>query len=178
MGNPRLKLFVLSLFITGCQKMCGVDRTKMSPEEVVEAYLETALNMESIDGRQQLLELTTGSLASAISGASDDAIQKAYVDHKYNLRRYSMLERRDKTPRETEITYQLTYNELEGEKDPEKAPLVVTDNTVSVIKEKGMWFIRDVLGKKTSIEFPVTELNTISAKPGVVTPVEETPEPQ
>jgi hypothetical protein len=149
--------------------MCGTNRAEMSAEQVVEAYLDMALNMKSIDQRDQLLELTTGSLNAAISGASDEAIQKAYVDRKYNLKKYSLIERRDRTPKETEITYELTYNELNGETDPNTAPMVTTENIVAAVKEKGLWYIRDVLGNKTSIEFPVTELNTISVKPGVIT---------
>jgi len=40
---------------------------------------------------------------------------------------------------------------------------------VALIKEKGAWFIRDVVGAKTSIDFPVSQENEIRAKPGVVT---------
>jgi hypothetical protein len=169
MGSIPWKLTACLFLVTGCTKMCGTNRAEMSAEQIVEAYLDLALNMKSVDQRDQLLELTTGSLGAAISGASEEAIQKAYVDRKYNLKKYSLIERRDRTPRETEITYELTYNELNGEADPNGAPLVTTENTVAVVKEKGAWFIRDVLGNKTSIEFPVTELNTISAKPGVIT---------
>ena len=149
--------------------MCGNSHAEMSAEEVVEAYLDLALNMTSVDQRDQLLELTTGGLGAAIAAASVETIQKAYVDRKYNLKKYSLMERRDRTPKETEITYELTYNELNGEKNPESAPLVKTENTVAVVKEKGAWYIRDILGNKTSIEFPVTDLNTILAKPGVIT---------
>lgn len=169
MGYAPWKLIASALFLTSCTTMCGVNRAEMSAEQVVEAYLDVALNMQSIDQRDQLLELTTGTLSAAIAGASDDSIQKAYVDRKYNLKKYSLIERRDRTPRETEITYELTYNELSGETDVNSAPVVTTENTVAVVKEKGSWFIRDVLGNRTSIEFPVTELNTISVKPGTVT---------
>ncbi len=50
---------------------------------------------------------------------------------------------------------------------------MTTENSVSVVKENGVWLIRDVLGNKTSIDFPVSEESRITAKPGVVTPDEE-----
>ena len=38
---------------------------------------------------------------------------------------------------------------------PSKAATVETQNTVSVIRYKGAWAIRDVIGKQTSIDFPL-----------------------
>jgi hypothetical protein len=35
----------------------------------------------------------------------------------------------------------------------ENAPQTTTENTVSVVKRDGAWYIQDVLGKKTSIDF-------------------------
>jgi len=154
-----------AIFLTGCTQMCGTSRSEMSAEKTVEAYLDIALNMSSLDEKEELIDFTTGNLRAALAGADDAAIQKAYIDKKYDLKRYSLVERRDRTPRETEITYELSYKELDQSAKAEEAPLVTTENTVAVIKMKGLWYIRDVLGNKTSIEFPVTDLNTISAKP-------------
>lgn len=160
------KMFMYALLLTGCTSMCSVNREEMTADQVVEAYLEVALNMSDIAQKAELLDFTTGKLKAAIAGASSEAIQKAYIDRNYSLKQYSLVERNDKTPRETEITYLLSYHELEdGKENTDEAPLVSTENTVAVIKEKGVWYIRDVLGNKTSIEFPVTELNSIKASP-------------
>jgi hypothetical protein len=137
----------------------------MSAEKVVEEYLNIALNMNSVEEKEHLMEYTTGNLEAALSGADDKAIQIAYVDKRYNLKNYSLVERRDRTPRETEVTYELTYSELAEGQKAEDAPVTTTENTVSVIRKKGAWYISDVLGNKTSIEFPVTEMNTINASP-------------
>jgi hypothetical protein len=45
---------------------------------------------------------------------------------------------------------------------------VETENSVALIKEKGAWFIRDVIGAKTRIDFPVSVESEIRAKPGVI----------
>jgi hypothetical protein len=155
------------LFITGCTSMCGVNRRSMTPEQVVEAYLDVALNMNDVSQRDLLLEYTTGNLKTAIESAAPETIKTAYVDRKYKILNYSVVERRDRTPRETEISFQLTYNDLglEGKADAD-SPKVTTENTVSVVKENGVWLVRDVLGNKTSIDFPVSEESRISAKAG------------
>lgn len=177
---PRsaLSLAVAALFVTGCTSMCGVKRSSMTPEQVVEGYLDVALNMKDVSERAKLLDYTTGNLKAAIEGAPPETIKAAYVDRRYKIENYSVVERRDRTPRETEITFQLTYNDLgtSATAKPDEAPKVTTENTVSVVKEDGMWLIRDVMGNKTSIDFPVSEESRISAKPGPGVDEETAPE--
>ena len=152
------------IFLAGCSKMCGTSRVDMSPEQVVEAYLDTSLNMTDIKEKQRLLSLTSGNLQNAIASAPNEIIEQAFINKHYHLERYSVVERRDRTPRETEITFELVYRNL-GDKRataPEDSPQITTENTVSVVKEKGMWRIRDVVGKKTAIDFPVREADKIT----------------
>lgn len=166
---------VMVLTIAGCTRGCGKTRGDMTPDQVVEAYLDIALNMSDVDEREVLMEYTTGNLKEAIAGASEETIRKAYIDRSYKISSYSVVERRDRTPRETEITFRLEYLDLGTNKDIDesKAPKVTTENTVSVIKESGIWLIRDVMGNKTSIDFPVSEESQITAVPGEMTPYEE-----
>lgn len=167
---PSMRLVSLVLILTGCTRGCGGGRESLPPEKVVEAYLNTALNMRDISGRDQLLQYTTGRLKEAIASASDDTIKGAYVNRHYDLESYSVIERRDRTPRETEITFRLRYHDLgSGEvrsTNINEAPMVQTENTVALIREKSTWYIRDVVGAKTTIDFPVSEESKITAKPG------------
>ena len=165
-------LFLMTLAIVGCTKMCGIKRSGMTPEQVVEAYLDIALNMDSVSDRDLLLEYTTGTLKNAIESAAPETIKAAYVDRKYTLKTYSVVQRNDLTPRETEIVFQLTYLDhgtTEPQNRPEDAPAVTTENTVAVIKQGGSWYIRDVVGNKTVIDFPVSDDSKITAKAGVIT---------
>jgi len=161
------RLVLLSLIITGCTRTCGASHRDMTPEQVVEAYLDVALNMTDVGQRVDLVEFTTGRLRESIESVTDDTIKAAYIDRKYKIRRYSVVERRDRTPRETEITFQLEYADLgtPGTQVAE-APNVKTENTVSVVREKGFWLIKDVIGNKTSIDFPVSAESRIEARPG------------
>jgi len=175
------QLLLSALLVTGCTSMCSTNRSGMTPEQVVEAYLDVALNMKDVSERDLLVEYTTGSLKAAIESASPDTIKAAYVNRHYQIQNYSVVERRDRTPRETEITFQLTYADLgNGEKDPKEAPKVTTENTVAVVKSSGIWLIRDVLGNKTSIDFPVSDAARITAKPGpgIDTPEDMAPAPE
>lgn len=176
MNKLRLvAMFASLLVLASCAKMCGTSRQDMTPEQVVEKYLEISLNMKDPTDKQKLLELSTGNLKSAIASASDDMIKEAFVDKNYILENYSVVERRDRTPRETEITFSLTYADLGKSKQHSKtdAPKVTTENTVSVVKEKKIWLMKDVIGKKTSIDFPIVKGEII--KPEGTPPPAEAP---
>jgi hypothetical protein len=176
-------LVMLAFALVGCVRSCGgKSHRDMTPEQVVEAYLDVALNMTDVSQRADLLEYTTGRLREAIESVSEDTIRAAYIDRKYKIKRYSVVQRDDRTPRETEITFQLEYNDLgtAGGKVDE-SPLVKTENRVSVIREKGFWLIRDVVGNKTAIDFPVSADSRIEARPGemtTTTPEDEAPAPE
>ena len=95
--------------------------------------------MTEIGQKQELLKLTTGNLKSALEGASDEVVSSAFIKQNFKLDRYSVVERRDRTPRETEITFYLSYRNLGTDKalKLENAPQTTTENTVSVVKRDG-----------------------------------------
>ena len=164
--TSRLGLALMAVLVVGCASTCQKTRDDLTPEEVVEQYLELVFNMERIDQKNDLLELSTGSLRAALAGATDDTIQEAYIRERYQLQRFSVVERRDRTPREVEVTYEIVYREKEeGNADFQMANTVQTENTVSVIRENRRWYIRAVLGSKTTIEFPLEAASQISPSP-------------
>ncbi len=178
---------LVSFFLIGCTRYCKQGHRDMSPEQVVQAYLDTALNMTAVSQKSDLMRFTTGNLKAAIANASDDVVKKAYIDRRYKIIDYAVVERWDRTPRETEITFRLTYNDLGnvGSLAKEDAsPKVTTENTVSVIRENQLWLIRDVLGNRSTIDFPVSAAAIIKpCKPGDTSPEcvqkeEEVPPPQ
>jgi hypothetical protein len=161
MRKNILLIMSATLLVGSCTKSCGGSHASMSPEDVVQAYLDVAFNLESVDDRQKLLEFTTGPMKDAIATASDVAIREAYVEPRYELKRYSVIERRDRTPRESEITFEIEFRNLarEGGEKPlsiDEIPVVTVENTVSVVREKKLWLISDVLNKKSSFMFPTT----------------------
>jgi len=48
----------------------------MTADQVVEAYLNIAFNMESVEQKSLLLEYATGALKDAIAGATEETIKK------------------------------------------------------------------------------------------------------
>ncbi len=161
----RSAVWGLLLMLAACTKMCGDAKDDLSPEQVVEKYLEIALNMTSLEQRDALAYYTTGAIRASLDSATPRAITEAYIAKKYKLERYSVVERRDRTPRETEITFELTYKDLGGSADgmSDSAATVTTESIVSVVRTQERWRIAEVVGKKSSFDFPVSQ--AVEVKP-------------
>ncbi len=160
-----------ALSLTFCTKMCSEDRRTMSAEQVLEAYLEIAFNMKEVQQKHLLMAYTTGSLKDSIAGANDATIKQAYIDPRYKLEQFSIIERKDQTPKETEITYLLKYKELPNAgADAAQSADVSTENTVGLIREKEGWYIQSVLGNKSSIEFPLAASPVINPQAAPAAP--------
>jgi hypothetical protein len=157
--------FGLLLAIAGCNRGCSKSHNDMTPEEVVEAYLDASLNAQSLADKDNILQYTTGALRRSIAQATDEAFTKSYIDRDIKLEAYAVVQSKKRTLRETEITYELRFknllepndkNEMVKIKESEAA-LINSENTVSVVREDRLWMIRDVLGNTTSMEFPLND---------------------
>lgn len=161
--------FILSLFFLvftqACLLKCDKSHREMSAEDVLEAYLNFAFNIDDVTQKAQLMSYTSGSLKAAIAGASDLTLKEAYINRRYELERFYVLKREDLTPRNVKITYQLVYKELpEGEQNFNLATSVTTENTVLLKREDGAWYIEEVLASSTAVDFPVNPTATITPR--------------
>ena len=144
---------------------CEPDREDMSALEVLERYIEMSTSIDDVSQREILLSLTSGALRAALEGATDEAIKEAYIDRKIELDNYSVISERKRTPREVEITFQISYFDRSNmeEGDP---PLVSAKNTVKIFKENEIWSVVDVIGSgDTEVTFGVTPDSIIKATP-------------
>ena len=141
----------------------------------VEAYLDIAFGMTDVSQRIDLARYTTGLLRDIILSAKESTIREAYIDRKYKLTSYSVVERQDRTPKEVEVTFQIAYKVLGQNSNPteaSKAPTVQTENTLQVLRVNQKWMIAEVLGKATSIDFPLEGVETITPGDGSTGPAE------
>ena len=160
-------LIGLLFMATGCFRSCTQPgRGEMTAEQVVEAYLNAVFSMKTIEDKQKLLEFVTGDLEVAISGSTDATIHKAYLDRRYTLQSYSTMGRRDRTPHEAEVTFQLIYKELpESSTNDKEAVAITTVNTVAVEKMPDGWRIRSVIGANSTFDFPLSKESRVTGAP-------------
>ena len=161
--------------------MCEQQHEDMTAEEVVEAYLTKAFNMVSVDEVTKLISYTSGNLKQALEEADASTIDQIFIQKKYLVDRFSFIERNDLTPREVVITYHLSYQEVPAgsgsqgthstansdtdadENTDKKKPdgthdaLIHIENSLNLIRKEGAWFITDVIGGQTTIDFLIAD---------------------
>lgn len=143
----------LSLSVAGCASMCKKSHKDMTAEEVVEAYLEVAFNLNSIDDLTRLIAYASGNLKQALEEADAATVDRIFIARRYDVIRFSFIERKDHTPREVQITYELEYQELSNE---DQAVMTIK-NSLNLFRKDGAWFITDVIGGETSIDFLIAD---------------------
>jgi hypothetical protein len=170
MVSKWLGMCVWFAFMTGCMRGCTHNHGEMHAEEVLEAYLTLAFNMEKVEQKQLLMEYAGNTLKAAIAGASDETIRTAYINKRYDLKRFHIVHRHDLTPQESELLFQLDYAELpEGATDFSQAPLIQVESKVLMMRETTGWVVQSIVSNKTDMDFPAGPLSqiTVSKGPGL-----------
>lgn len=159
------KILFFALMMTACFTWCDPNREDMTPLQVLESYIEVSTSMTDLGQRDALLTYTSGPLQAALEGATDEDIANAFIARKFDLDSFSVVSRRDRTPREVEITFHISYYDRENLQEGDEPPLVSTKNTVTLFRENNIWSITDVTGSEdTEIHFGVTTNSRIRAK--------------
>ena len=148
-----LKFFTLLLCIVGCTTMCDSSHEDMNPEQVVEAYLTEAFNIQDVSEVDNIIQYTTDNLKKELEKADTNKITEMFISKRYNLDNFLVVEKSQKTPREIEVTYELSYQELSASTDEGRAANQTIENTFALVRKKGKWFISDVFGGDTNIDF-------------------------
>lgn len=158
MLRAPIRCILLFLAVSACTPMCQKRHEDMSSEEVLKKYLDIAFNMNNLNQKDELLNYTTGELKSALAGADSETIKAAYLDKKFQLLSFAIVQREDFTPRESKITYLLKFRETTtNPPDFSQAPLITNENTVTMIREDNKWLINQVVGSESTFDFPLMD---------------------
>ena len=148
-----LTLSFCTLVFTGCIKSCSKIQD-IPPEEQLYKYISTAVNVTKLDQRQDLIDLTTGTLKSALVNATDDSFKKAYLDRRYDFKAFEILERKDvQIGKEVNIEFKLIYKSWLPGEYPEKLPVTEIINRATLVYEYGRWAIAKVASLNTHFEW-------------------------
>ncbi len=158
------------LLIVGCSMRGCSSKSDVPPEEQLHNYINTAVNITSIEEKQELIDLTTGELRRAISGADQEAFMKAYVEKKYDFRGFEIVERRDiEAEKVIEIDFRLNYKSWSAGEEPDLVPFVETLNRAILSYEYGHWAISNVQSLESSFDWevglPLDNVDTTGVSP-------------
>lgn len=153
----RLALLASStLLLLGCTVQRCSSKRDIPPEDQLHAYISRAVDVTRPDQRQELVDLTTGSLRSAIVNASEESFKRAYIDKRYDFKNFEIVARRDVEPgRRVEIDFKLTYKSWSPGEQPDRIPLTETVNRAILEYDLGHWALASVESLTTSMDWEV-----------------------
>ena len=128
---------------------CTEKNKDATPIKVLESYIETSFNVKGLEDKAKMSELLTGDTKRRLDSWSDEQFLRAFVETKRKYESLKILENKKVSDQETALTYELTFQEGEGDK---KAKISQRKLCV-VVQTDSAWRIKEVRSIRESIEY-------------------------
>ena len=165
-GANKWRIWLLLVAMTACTKTCSKSHEDMDPEEVLEAYLELSFNISDASQKEQLMSYTTGVLKEALAGTTDSVFLEAFRPRQ--LQSFWIEQVDEITPRLFTIKFGVIYTNTEVGKtkmvsaEIRNSTTITLERIASNDKKTAAWYISEVSGAKTSINFPTTSVEPVT----------------
>jgi hypothetical protein len=153
--KKAIAIFLASWGVVACVPSCQ-DSKVASPEERLHKYISTAVNITVLDQKQELAELTSGSLKESILNATESVFKKAYLEKRYEFKSFEIVNRVEVAgKKQVALDYKMVYRSWIAGEVQERAPLQEIVNRANMIYENGQWVISRVENLNQSLEWEV-----------------------
>lgn len=141
-----LSVFILGISVGGCT-LKGGDST--DPKDRLTAYISKSFAINSVEDRRTLESYLTGDAKFRLQAWSDEQFSKAFIESKRQFIKLGIKEVKQVSENEMGLTYELTTID-EGRGHNAK---VINKKLCTMVREDGVWFIRDVMNIKELVEY-------------------------
>ncbi len=135
--------YLLLAFLQSCPNSCSKP-TEPTPEDQLHSYIESAVNIQNISQKDDLISFTTGDLKAALVNANNEAFERAYILRRYQVSQYEVLDRKDIDPKNITLEFSLTYKSWLPPQNPETSPITQVKNRASLVYDNGHWAVSKV----------------------------------
>lgn len=128
---------------------CTKKENEATPVKVLERYIDISFNAKGIEDKRRMEDLLTGDTKTRLVSWSDEQFLKAFVETKRKFGGIKILETKKTSETETALTYELSFQEGEGDKK-----VGISQRKLCVVVfEGGALKIREVRSIRESIEY-------------------------
>ena len=138
---------VLGMLVIGVG--CTPKGDGSTPIETLKSYIEISFNAKSLDDKRKMEELLTGDTKQRLISWSDEQFIRAFVETRRKFDSIKILESKKVSDQETALTYELAFQEGEGDKRAK----ILQRKLCIVVMEQSLWRIREVRSIRESIEY-------------------------
>jgi hypothetical protein len=119
------------------------------PKAQLRDYISASFNAREPQDREKLMSYLTGAAKTRLAAWSDEQFRQAFVDSKRQFMKLTFREVKPVSPKETSITYELTYLD-QGKGNDAK---VTNKKLCQLINDNGRWLINEVKTLKELVEY-------------------------
>jgi len=119
------------------------------PKKRLTEYISKSFAVKGAEDRKGLAEYLAGDARTRMTDWSDEQFRQAFIDSKRQFIKLAFREIKTLSPKEMNITYELTYLD-QGKGHDAK---VTNKKLCQMSLEKGKWFITDVRNIKELVEY-------------------------
>ena len=119
------------------------------PKKRLTEYISKSFSVKSLEDRDKLAEFLTGDAKIRLVAWSEDQFRSAFIDSKREFIKLVVKEIKATSPRETDITYELTYLDQSRGKDAK----VTNKKLAQLVQNDGRWYIAGVHNIKELVEY-------------------------
>ncbi len=140
--------FALMFCFSGCQKNTN---NLNVPRQVLKEYVERSFRVNSLNDKEQLMNLTTGTVRDMLSHLSDDDFRRDFLEKKRHFVDLKIKDERPLGPDGFSITYEMTYKA--GPTPSDASDVITIKKHAKFLRQNSaQWLISEVQNLKTNIE--------------------------
>jgi hypothetical protein len=132
--------------LSGCKSRM---ETAGDPKAQLRDYISASFNVRESEDRGKLMPFLTGSAKTRLAAWSDDQFRQAFIDSKRQFIKLTFREVKPISPKEVNITYELTYLD-QGKGHDAK---VTNKKLCQMMNDQGRWLINEVKNLKELVEY-------------------------
>lgn len=153
------------LLASGCSGGCW--RQDVPPENQLHTYITRAVNASVPDDRDGIIELTADPLRAALANLSPTDFKKAYLDTKFEVQTFEILQRQDLSEKEIHMDFRIVYRSWTAGEVPDRVPTVDTRNRAILKYEFGRWALANVESLESNFHWEIgLSLDDVEATDG------------
>ena len=146
-----LILVLFTVVFGSCTR--GLDFSK-NPQDRLKDYISKSFSVKHPSDRNGLMAYLTGDVKARLEGWSEDQFKEAFIDSNREFGRLSFKEVKVISPKEVQITYELSFVDQGRRYDNRKHQAKVTNKKLcQMVLEKDAWMIADVRNIKELVEY-------------------------
>lgn len=134
------------LVLSGCTSN---EKDVGDPKQRLTDYINKSFAVKSTDDRRELLSYLAGDAKARLGAWSEDQFRQAFLEQKRQFIRLVFQEVKSISPKEVNITYELSYLDQAKGKDAK----VTNKKFAQMVQEGETWMIADVKNIKELIEY-------------------------